>query len=278
MLAAIAASLLGPDSVGDNPVEVIGGTAICVLPIGLFGVALLVIGIRRLRRQRKQPIAAQTDSTSEGMDLGDSQDLFRNGLSLFNQGKSREAIPILEKMARIDPTFAPTQFTLGGAYSKVAGDYGDDEDAVRSWANKSADAFRKAISLASIHGGLNDKQVALAEKAVMTYDRTETAYKKQREALLLPEDQRKRIYAEFMETKNSELLQGIDIQDLTAASRRGDLAEMAQSLERKGAESEKVAAAKITEKYRITKEELAAIAREGEEKKWPFEDIKRSNT
>jgi tetratricopeptide (TPR) repeat protein/predicted RNA-binding Zn-ribbon protein involved in translation (DUF1610 family) len=59
LVAMIGSYLLDPDSVGDDPAVVIARTAICVLPICLFGFALLVIGIRRLRGQRKQPADAQ---------------------------------------------------------------------------------------------------------------------------------------------------------------------------------------------------------------------------
>lgn len=272
MVAAIAASLFDTDSVGDGPVLTIARSAICVLPFFLLGATLLAVGIRSFRLHRKQQIATQTDATSEDIELEDSKDLFHDGLGLFNKGKFHEAIPILEKVTRIDPTFTPALFTLGGAYSKVAGEYGDDENAVRSWANKSADAFRKAISLASLYGGLNDKQLALAQKTVMTYDGAETAYQNQRETSSLPEDKQKEIYAEFMKTKNTELLQGIDIQDLTKASKSGELAQMVQNLERDASEAEKVAVAKITKKFRITEEQLMAIAQEGDKQKWPWGD------
>lgn len=270
IIAAVVATIFDPDATTDPPGVVLSRTAICFLPAILIGSVLLKLGISRLRSQRKQAVAEQTDSGSEVIVPGDSKELFRDGLSLFNQEKFREAIPILENAVRIDPTFAPAQFTLGGAFSKVAGEYADDEDAIRIWANKSADAFRKSISLASLYGGLNEKQLTLAQKAVMTYERAETAYKIQREASLPPEGQRKQIYAEFMETKNAELLQGIDIHYLTEASKRGELAQIAQDLERDATEAEKKAIAKITKKYRITKEQLMAIAQEGEEQKWPF--------
>jgi hypothetical protein len=238
-------------------------TIICNLPLFLIGAVLLLLG----RRKEKQ---------LAGSAIGDTQAHFQHGLDLFNQGKPREAILILEVVAKTDPTFAPAQFTLGAAYSRVAGEYGDDEESVRVWANKSAEAFRKATDLARRYGGLNDKQLAMAQDAVRMFESAEGAYQARKGAPSLPEDQRKRIYAEFMQAKDSAFLQGIDMQDLEAASRRGDLAHMAQSLNFQGTKAEDAVSAKIAGKHKITREQLMAIEREGDAKKWPFKGVKRS--
>lgn len=49
----------GGAGVADDPAVVLAQMAICILPIVLIGVGLLVIGIRKLRSQKKQPAAAQ---------------------------------------------------------------------------------------------------------------------------------------------------------------------------------------------------------------------------
>jgi hypothetical protein len=238
-------------------------TLLCNLPLFLIGAVLLLLGRRR-------------ETQFAGSAIGDTQAHFQHGLDLFNQGKPREAILILEVVAKSDPTFAPAQFTLGAAYSRVAGEYGDDEGTVRIWANKSAEAFRKAIDLARQYGGLNDKQLAMARDAVSMFESAEGAYQARRGAPSLPEDQRKRIYAEYMQAKDSAFLQGIDMQDLEAASKRGDLAHIAQSLNFQGTKSEDAVIARIAEKHGITREQLLAIEREGDAKEWPFKGVKRS--
>jgi len=49
----------GGAGVADDPAVVLVRTAICILPIVFIGVGLLVIGIRKIRSQRKRPAAAQ---------------------------------------------------------------------------------------------------------------------------------------------------------------------------------------------------------------------------
>ncbi|NIM92136.1 MAG: hypothetical protein GTO18_00260 [Anaerolineales bacterium] len=278
-LASLTAMMFSdPEGLEYSQLETFFRTLLCTSPFYLIGFVLLLAGFFVNRAQKKELSSVPTGLQPGGRPPGDPKALFRDGLALFNQEKYREAIPILEKAAEVDPTYAPVQFTLGGAYLRVAGEYGNDEDAARHWGNKSAEAFRKSLEIASQYGGLDDNQLTLARNTVKTFEDAETAYQMQREVTSLPEDQRKQIYADFMETKDSELLQGIDIQDFTESSRRGDLAQMARSLERNAAEAEKVAIAKITEKYGISVELLTRIADEGKEKEWPFEEIKGSNS
>jgi predicted RNA-binding Zn-ribbon protein involved in translation (DUF1610 family) len=59
IIAAIIYSLFDPDSVGDDPIVVLGRSVICVLPIFLVGLGLLVFGISKLRSQKKKPAAKQ---------------------------------------------------------------------------------------------------------------------------------------------------------------------------------------------------------------------------
>jgi hypothetical protein len=276
IFAPIVVQLSNPADASDSIGEIITPIILCSLPVLLIGLALLLGGIFILRRQQKQPVATPNDSRLEGRDRGsrsrDPKELFRDGLGLFKQERFREAVPILELVTSLDPTFAPAQFTLGGAYLRIAEGY-HDEDAVRPWANKSANAFREAIDLANRYGGLNDRQLDLARNAVIKFDLAEQSHKMKRETLSLPEGRRIQIYADFMETKDSEFLLGTNLNDFTALSRRGELAQMARSLENNAAKAEEAAIAKITGKYGITKEQLIAIAQEGEEKKWPFESI-----
>lgn len=64
---------------------------------------------------------------------------------VFEQGRFKEAAKTLEEAAELYPNSAPVQFSLGVTYSKIAGEY-KDEDAVRPWALKSGEAFKKAVN------------------------------------------------------------------------------------------------------------------------------------
>jgi tetratricopeptide (TPR) repeat protein len=193
---------------------------------------------------------------------------------VFEQMRFKEAAKILEEAAELYPNSAPVQFSLGVTYSRIAGEY-KDEDAVRPWALKSGEAFKKAVNLANRYGGLNDEQLAKARESAELIKRIKGI--KERKTPSIPEDQRKKIYADFMETKDSELLSGTSlVQDFVDASRSsGNLEQMMQSLNNNAAKAEEAAVAKITKKYGITKGQLIAIEDEGKVKNWPFESVTR---
>jgi hypothetical protein len=204
---------------------------------------------------------------------GDPDKLYRDALELFGQERFREAAEALEEVARLDPNSAPVQFTMGATYSRIAGEYGDDEEAMRPWAEKSKVAFKEATNLASQYGGLNDKQLTIARDAAAAFDRI-----MERDSPSLPEDQRKKIYADYVETKDSELLLGTSLVEEIGAASRGPTASLAQmmtSLQSNAAKAEEAAVAKMTQKYGVTQGQLMAIEEEGKEKEWPFRAVGR---
>lgn len=212
-------------------------------------------------------------SRKEKKPAKDPEALYRNALDLFGQERFRESAGVLEEVARLDPNSAPVRFTLGVTYSRIAGEYGDDEETMRVWAEKSNEAFGLSVDLASQYGGLNENQLTIARDAATAFDRI-----MERETPSLAEDQRKKIYADLMETKDSELLLGTSLaQDMAAASRSptASLAQMMQSLQSSGAKAEEAAVEKITQKYGITRGQLMAIEEEGKEKAWPFRAVAR---
>ena len=83
---------------------------------------------------------------------------------VFEQERFKEAAKILEEASEKYPNSAPVQYSLGVTYSKIAGEY-NDQDAVRPWALKSCDAFEKSLDLASRYGELNDEQIAKARES-----------------------------------------------------------------------------------------------------------------
>jgi tetratricopeptide (TPR) repeat protein len=204
---------------------------------------------------------------------GDPEKLYQDALELFGKERFREAADALEELARFDPGSATTQFTLGATYSRIAGEYEEDEETMRSWVEKSSRAFGEAVNLARQYGGLNDQQLAMARDASTAFDRL-----MERDRPSLPEDQRKTIYADYVETKDSELLLGTSlVQDVGAASRgpAASLAQMMEAVQGNAAKAEEAAVGKITQKYGITRGQLMAIEEEGKEKKWPFRAVGR---
>jgi hypothetical protein len=204
---------------------------------------------------------------------GDPEKLYRDALELFGEERFREAANVLEEVARLDPGSAATQFTLGVTYSRIAGAYEEDEEAIHPWAEKSSRAFKEALDLASQYGGLNEQQLTIARDASTAFDRV-----MERESPSLPEEQRKKIYADYVETKDSELLLGTSIvEDVGAASRgpTATLAQMMNAVQSSAAKAEEAAVAKISQKYGISRGQLMAIEQEGKEKEWPFRAVGR---
>ena len=201
----------------------------------------------------------------------DPEKLYRHAVELFGQEKFRDAAEVLEETARLNPNSAPVHFTLGVTYSRIAGEYGSDEYKVRPWMKKSVDCFRKAVGLASQYGGLNEKQLSNARDVATAFDKI-----MEKESPSLPEDQRRKIFADFMETHDTEFLLGTNIaQEFGAASRSptGGLGAMMQSLNQNAAQADKATYAKVGKKYGIGEGQLRAIIEEGKDKKWQVRRI-----
>lgn len=198
----------------------------------------------------------------------DPDQLYKHALELFRKEKFREAAEVLEETAGINPNSARVHFTLGGTYSRIAGEYRSDEDKLRAWAKKSVDCFRKAVGLASQYGGLNEGQLSMARDAVTAFDKIMA-----KESPSLPEDQRRKIFADFMKTQDTELLFGTNIaQELYDAS---SFEAMQQSVGRSGAQADAATYAKICNKYGLSEGQLRAIVEEGKAGKWPFRGVTR---
>jgi tetratricopeptide (TPR) repeat protein len=114
MLAAIAAFLLDPDSVGDDPEVVIARSAICILPIFLIGLVLLLFGISKLRSQRKQSAATQfggyrTKTEREAW----AQAMV--GAEFIDEGNYNDALAISEQALAKSPRCKEAWVVKGGA-------------------------------------------------------------------------------------------------------------------------------------------------------------------
>ena len=205
--------------------------------------------------------------TSPPQQNADPEKLYKHGVELFGKEKFREAVSVLEEAARLSPSSAPVHFTLGVTYSRIAGEFGSDEEKVRPWVKKTRDCFKKALDLAARSGGLNEKQLSTARDAVTAFDRIT-----ERDSPSVPEAQRKKIFADFMETHDTEFLLGTNIaQEFRTASwsPTGGLADMMQSLNRNAAQADAATYAKIGEKYGLSEGQLRTIVEEGKQQKWP---------
>jgi len=202
------------------------------------------------------------------------EEMYKQAVQLFGQNKFHDAVKLLEETARLNPGSAPVQFTLGATYSRIGAERPHDEDHARRWMLKSRDAFQKCLDLAPRSGGLNEKQLTTAREAVIAFDRVAAIGSPTR-----PEGERKRIFADFMETHDTEFLLGTNIAQEFNQAAGGDpgagLVAMMQSLNRNAAQADAATYAKIGGKYHVSEGELRAIVDEGKQKKWPFRGVTR---
>jgi len=95
----------------------------------------------------------------------DPEALYQRALRFFHDKQFRDAHALLESAAKSLPNSAPLHFTLATTCSRIAGEYGKNEDAARPWGEKSYHAFRKAIDLNKSFGGLDANQLQKATDA-----------------------------------------------------------------------------------------------------------------
>ncbi|MBL7182902.1 MAG: tetratricopeptide repeat protein [Anaerolineae bacterium] len=88
----------------------------------------------------------------------------------------------------------------------------------------------------------------------------------------LPEEDRKRVYADFMETQDGKFIGGVDLARLydIAYSPFGTLDKMAQTIGKSGEEAREAAIEEMLQKYDLKQYELLLIEEEGRQKKWPL--------
>ena len=196
----------------------------------------------------------------------DPDKLYRRGLRLFERNRFREAAEKLQQAGTLNATSAQIQWALGLACSRVAGEEENDEQAERAWMERSTDAFRTAVALAAQHGGLSDEAIVTARDAVFAWHRITG-----QEDPALPEERRKKIFADYMKAKASEHDQVRDIADGLGPAfiqpSLGFLQKLGENLSNAESKKESVIA-EIVEQYGITKGMLLAIEQEGNEKTW----------
>jgi len=199
----------------------------------------------------------------------DSAALYQSAMNLFKSDRFQEALDAFEKLAVVDSSSAPVHFMLGTTYTRLGGQRCNDDDSLVPWIKKAVAAFKLASDLADQHGGLKAEQRKIAAEAALHGERVIERYSPS-----LPEERRRTIYGDLMETIDSELLLGTNLaSDFEQASRAASPKMMADSLRRNAALAEDAALEKTTARHGITKGQALAIKEEGREKKWPIKAI-----
>jgi hypothetical protein len=176
---------------------------------------------------------------------------------------------LFEKLERIDTSSAPVHFMLGMTYTNLGGQLCKDDDSLVPWLKKSVAAFRKASELANQHGGLTDEQNNTASEFALHGERVI-----ERHSPSIPEERRRRIYADLMETQDTEFLSDTSVdRGMEEASRSISFKMMQEAISSGGARAERAALDKIAARHSITKGQLLAIKEEGREQQWPFKAV-----
>ena len=132
-------------------------------------------GLSRNARSAPDPQVAQTALSAQGdtntaasdsSPEGEAEELFQKGRELFAKEKFREAVQPLERAAELNPTSSQIHFILGMTYGKVAAELAYDGEKALPWISRSRTAFMSALTHASTHSGLNDKQLAVARESI----------------------------------------------------------------------------------------------------------------
>ena len=151
----------------------IKGTLIYLIPTIISGLVFIYLILSQdvFTKDKTKDYEKKADKEKNGIKEFEEQKEFKNhkelynkGIALLKEGKLKEASEILKETARLIPDSAPVQFTLGVTYAKIAGMEDDDKNTKSKLHEMSSESFRKAVELASKHGGLNEEQIALAKK------------------------------------------------------------------------------------------------------------------
>jgi hypothetical protein len=210
------------------------------------------------------------DRHREGSRSGeDSAALYQTATNLFKSERFQEALDVFERLSVIDSSSAAVHFMLGTTYTRLGGQRSKDNDSLVPWLKKAVAAFKVALELANQHGGLTAEQRNIAADAALHGERVIEQHSPS-----LPEDRRRKIFADLMETIDSELLLGTNLAgDFEQATQAASIKMMADGLKKNAAIAEDAALEKVTVRHRITRGQALAIKEEGREKKWPFKAV-----
>lgn len=195
--------------------------------------------------------------------------LYQTAMNLLKSDRLQEALEAFERLSAIDSSSARVHFMLGVTYTRLGGERCKDDDSLVPWISKSVAAFKVALDLVKQRGGLTAEQRKIASEAALHGERV-----LERHSPSVPEERRRKIFADLMETIDSELLLGTSLaSDFAQANRTASLKMMSDSLKRNAAVAEDAAIEKVTVRHGITRGQALAIKEEGREKKWPFKAV-----
>lgn len=209
-------------------------------------------------------------ATPKSAVLGDDPAaLYQAASNLFKKERFKEALDLFEKLGRIDACSAPVHFMLGMTYTRLGGQLCSDDDSLVPWLRKSVAAFRRASELANDHGGLTAEQRNTATEFALHGERVI-----ERHSPSIPEERRRGIFADLMETTDTEFLSDTTVdRGMEEASRKISFKMMQEAISRGGARAEAAALDKVAARHSITRGQLLAIKEEGRENKWPFKAV-----
>lgn len=231
----------------------------------------LVVKLNATRGKMKQPVRSQKIGQVDKIkDNGekDPERMYQNALNLIHQKKYREAADILEETAGLNPNSAPVQFTLGFTYINISGDYKDNEDEMQPWLKKTADCYKRALENNTKYGGLTEKNITVAKEFIMAYERIT-----EKKSPSIAEERRRKIFADFMEVKDSNFLLKTNVAIEIGKSSSSGFAAMNDAVKRNIEKAESATYTEICVKYEINEGQLQAIIEEGKEKNWPFRGV-----
>lgn len=189
-----------------------------------------------------------------------AETLYQKGLIAVKSNRFRDAIPLFEEASKLDENSAQIHILLALSYTRIAGEYESDENTMDAWIKKAADVYWKAIILHREYGGLDKQQLTTALEFVASVDRI-----KMSKTNNPPEEQRKRIFIEYMVLKDS----GFDLLSVTGDMLQGkNLKDMNNSLQHHSKNAENNAIERVTKSFGINERQIRAIIQEGQNKKW----------
>jgi len=213
---------------------------------------------------RSRTIDQATGAPKPKASTADAEKLYQKGLKFATQENFRQAIPVLEEAAALNPLSAPIHQVLAFSYSQVAGAYAADKAAMNSWVDKAADTFWKACTLHREHGGLEPTQLKRAIEFVAAVDRITMA-----KSNTPTEDQRKQIFRRYQSAKHSgsSSFESVAV-DMIRCDSVTDMFRTLQKHEKHDRGVGERAVDSVAAEFKITERQLQAIIQEAATKKW----------
>jgi tetratricopeptide (TPR) repeat protein len=225
----------------------------------------------KLFTRKPKDAGSSSNQASAAQASGNTASAYQTAIDLFKANRTAEALERFEQLVKIEPSSASIQYMLGAAYARCGSELTKDNDAISPWLKKSVMAFKTAVDLAKVHGGLTLEQIKNASESALHGERVIERY-----APSIPEEHRRKIYADLMETIDNEFLLGTNlVGEMEQASHEISFVKMQEAITKNAATAETNALDKVSTRHNVTRGQLLAIKEEGREKKWFFHAVAR---